>query len=183
MELYEIITKNGVTYRMNRFHQNLKNGVLEYFVDGEGHKKTKSFSVINADIPEVGELSWLSICKIHDAYGLDVSNEYAEQKVAGIVSKQYMLSKYALYSKAKELLDTIENVDSFFEILYCDYFLAMVGMYSLDVIGLDEYLDKADSDYDSTLCLYKENPTSTREYIAIKYGERYAELIDKLLIA
>jgi len=67
MELIKIKLKDGYTYRLNRFPQEIKNGKLEYFTYDEGYKKTTKFEIMNNSLPELNrELSWLDICKIHD---------------------------------------------------------------------------------------------------------------------
>ena len=184
MELFEIKTKTGMIYKMNRFPQEVKNDTLQYFVYGEGYKKTKRFNRIVANIPELNEeLSWLEICKIHEVYGIDVSNEYAEQKTAGFISKRTVLSKYWMYSKIKDILNTIENSEWFFNLLSCDHTLSMFGIYSFDIIELDKVLNRLDSEYDNINCLYKGKNVSMSEYIDLKYGKQYTEMIDRLLEA
>ena len=180
MKIYEIKTREGIIYkRVSEFDR--PSNTLEYFIYGKGHLKTKSFRILpDVELPDRWDnLSWLEICKIHEKYGIEISNEFAECKTAGIISRQTIYGKYSLYQKIKNILP--ENFDAFFEILPCDYLLSCFGMYSFDVCRLDQIFSKLDVEYNDVECTYKGETISMREYVALKYGADYVKLIDVLI--
>jgi len=107
-----------------------------------------------------------------------VSNEYTECKVPGIVSRSIILGKYALYSKIKDIVNSIDP--EFFDLLNCDYLPGLFGYYSIDIIALDDKLHKLDPEYDNINCTYHGNNVSMAEYVKLKYGKIYVEIIDRL---
>ena len=175
--------KKRDSFLLNCFPQTIKNGVLTYFIYSKGYLKTKAFNIVNGiTLPErYDKLSWLDICKIHEKYGIEVSNNYAECKTAGLVSRQTILGKYKIYSIIKDILP--ENDDSFFDLLKCEYFGSCFGLFSFDIIGTDDNLSKNDKEYDNVKCTYKgKENVSMNEYISEKYGFEYNKIIDKLLL-
>jgi hypothetical protein len=158
-----------------------KKGNFNYFIRGNGWKKTKSFTVIEDDfLLNRGEdgINELYIGKVFDKYGIEVAETYANCITAGIVARQTAYGYGVLYQKIKNILPS-DFDNSFFKLLKCDYWLACFGLFSLDIVWLDDYFMKNDVDYDNVKCTYKgtEN-VSLREYITLKYGVEYANLID-----
>ena len=170
----------GKEYRLLRFPTSIKNGVCEYFTYGKGYKKTRKFQVLDIDMPDRWEkLSWLQLCRIHEKYGIGVSNEYAECKVAGMISRQTMNGKYTFYEKIKDIIP--ENFDDFFELLPCEFGLSLFGMYLFDIVKFDRILSKMDPEYSDIDCTYKGEKCSMKEYVGKKYGENYVNIIEKLI--
>lgn len=165
-----------------RFPYSMENDTtFMYFINGEGYKKTKSFQVIDADLPDFwDELSWLHIVRIYDEYGEYVAHSYANNKTAGIVSLQTLRGFYALYKKAQSVIDDSFS-PIFFDMCKCDYMLSCFGVFCLDIIKLDERLSSFDGDYDCVNCTYKGVKTSMSEYIENIYGEKYKKAIDLML--
>lgn len=180
MKIVAIGKKNNLIY-FPYSDITIKNNTVEYFIYGQGHKKTKCFTILEGvEVPDRwSELSWLQICKIHELYGIHVSNMHASCKTAGIVSKQTILGYYSIYTKIKDLIP--ENFDGFFDYLSCDYMLSCFGMYSFDIVSFDKKMSQIDSDYNNVECTYKGNKCSLSEYITLKYGEVYRNIIDKLI--
>lgn len=164
-----------------RFPQSIKGDKLEYFIRGEGYKKTKVFEILDVELPETHEPNWFEICEIMDEYGIHVAKEYAERKVAGIIAAQTVEGYYFIYQKIKDHLP--EHFDySFFDMMKCDYMLSCIGMYTLDIVGLDNRLAKIDPEYDNELCTYRKKcNVSMNKYVGLKYGEDYNKLIDLAL--
>lgn len=183
MEIFKIKTPDGFEYRMNHFPQSVKNGKLEYWTQGEGYKKTKRFEIIEVNLPDRRDfVSWLQICKICLDFGIEVANEYAEQKTAGIVSRLFTRSRLGLYGKAKYYLEKIEDADLFFEnFIRPDYWLSLGGIWSLDVFYLDSMLAKYDSNYDKDNALYCGNPCSMKEYMLKKFSENHVKVIELMI--
>lgn len=169
MKIFQIKDKNVPENWSNKIN---KDGVLEYFTKETGHKKTKKFSFIEVDLPE--NPSWLEVVKINIQYGEDVALEFAQWKTAGIVAWAYLNAKTLMYQKSKEHWDRIETnlANQLFEkFAIQDYFLALCGGGSLDVIKLDEVLFREDNEFNPSSCLYRGKPCSTMEYLEIKYGQ------------
>lgn len=183
MKIFEVQDKElGTIFLADCFPQTLKSDKLEYFVYGHGYKKTKKFKVLEGDMPETyQELSWLDIAVIHEKFGIEVANEYAKRKVAGIISRQTANGYASIYQKIKHLIaDGFDH--SFFELLKCDYFMACFGMYQLDIIALDEKLSKIDPTYDCQNATYGDiKDCSMKQYIEIKYGKLCADVVDAAL--
>lgn len=184
MKIFKINSKEGIIYRMDIFPTSLSkdNKTIEFFTYGSGYRKTRKFEALEVELPDRWEkLSWLSICKIHELYGIGISEEYANNKTAGIVARQTILGKYSLYNKIKDIIPTDTNFDSFFDLLKCDYMLSCFGLYILDIINLDETLSKLDPDYNNNEATYKGETYSMNQYINQKYGATYSAVIEKLL--
>lgn len=183
MEVIKIRRRSGDVFIPHRFPSDIKNNgkSLKYWIYGEGHKRTNSFEVLDEKLPDKWDrLPWLDIMYIHEKYGLNVSNEYADAKVAGIVSRQNVLSRYALFAKARHLLDP-ETDREFFDLIKAEYMLSCFGCYMIDIVATDKEFSKADPEYDSENATYKGKPCSMDGYVKAKFGERYAAIIDAML--
>lgn len=157
----------------------IKNGKLEYFKRGEGWKKTSSYEILDIELPDRWtKMSWFQIAKICDKYGIEVANEYADCKVAGIISRQTAHGYTIIYQKIKNIIP--DNFDeSFFELLKCDYMLSCVGVFSLDITALDEKFAQLDSEYNPNQCTYKgKENVSLKDYVTEKYGKPYSDIIE-----
>lgn len=175
------LIKVGDRYFANSWRTEIdKNGSFEYFVSGEGWKKTKKFTVVDGvELPERWDknLTWLDVARLYDQYGIEVANVYAECMTAGIVSKQTARGYGLIYGKIKHLID--ENFDSkFFELLRCDYMLSCFGLFLLGIIGLDDKFGKMDSEYNPSDVKYKGKDCSMRQYVLQKYGQKYVDIIE-----
>jgi hypothetical protein len=158
-----------------------KKGVLEYFIYGEGWKKTKSFTVVpDVELPDKwSELSWLQITEYMDLYGIEVANTYAETKTAGIVSRQTVYGYHFIYKQIKHLapFDAV-----FFECLKVDYFLACIGTGFFDIVATDKALSDVDKEYNGTECIFRtEKNVSMNNYVQQKYGDKAVQIIDTLI--
>lgn len=169
----------GTKFRLDRFPQEIKNGTLTYFEHGKGYKKTAHFTILEAELPDVWDRSWLEICKITEKYGMEVGVEYADTKVAGIIAMQMLKGYFSLYEKIKDILP--ENFDSFFEILRFDYMLSCFGLYLFDIVALDKKLGEVDPEYLDEEATYRGEKCSMSEYVCKKYGEDYNKVIERLL--
>lgn len=181
MDIVQI--KTGEKFLL-RFPQSIKNGKFEYFVSGQGYKKTKVFKVLSVELPELTAWSHWDICKIMDQYGEHIAKEYMEVRVAGIVALRFLLARYAFYKKALNHIPENKqdlNFIKFFEMLPFDYFLSLIGIYTLDVAKFDSMLGKLDSDYKPDECTYKNESTSLHDYVNLKYGIEYGNFIESLL--
>lgn len=180
------LKKSGLYYILGEGSMNEidKNGLFNYFVRGNGWKKTKTFTVIEDDFllnRDDKGIDELYIAKVFDKYGIDVAEFYAGCITAGIVARQKAYGCGLMYQKIKDILP--KNFDnSFFKLLKCDYWLSCFGSYSLDIIWLDYYFSKQDSDYDNVKSTYKDKENvSMSEYVALKYGDDYVKIIDRCM--
>ena len=178
MDLIRVKIGKEFTYRLTGIRQEVKNGTFQYFTQGEGWKKTKRFEIMPVQMPGRWDVkSWLEIAKICDQYGIDVAEVYANALTAGIVARQTARGYHFIYSKIKHLIDENFNPE-FFELLRCDYMLACFGLFAIDIVGLDQTFSKIDADYDAEKATYQGRPCSMREYVQIKYGDKYVEVIE-----
>jgi len=150
---------------------------LEYFIQGEGYKKTVKFEVVGTI--EFEKKSWYEIAKITDKYGLEVGYEFANMKTAGIIARQTARGYCAIYRKIKDIIPEDFNED-FFDCLKTTYTLACIGCDSFDIGDTDEALGRLDPEYNDAECTYKGKIVSMREYVTEKYGKIYAVIINKL---
>lgn len=179
MKVFQVKNKNVLENWSNKVN---KDGILEYFTKEFGYKKTKKFSFVEVSFPE--NPSWLEVVKINLQYGEDVALEFANQKTAGIVAWAYLNAKTLMYQKSKQYWDGIETslANRLFEkFAIQDYFLSLCGVGSLDIIKLDEILHKEDKEYDPLAYTYRGKPTSTMEYIKIKYGHNIALALEAMI--
>ena len=78
MKVVKVKRKKEILFFPNTFPQGVKGQSFEYFIRGEGYKKTKAFEFLNEEIPERWSgLSWLEIMYIHEKYGRYCSIIYA----------------------------------------------------------------------------------------------------------
>lgn len=175
--------KSGEVFLL-RFPQSiLKNGKLEYFVLGQGYKQTKSFEVFESeDLYEYYDkrINELYVAQMYDKYGIEVASEYADCLVAGIIARQTAYGFGIIYQKIKDILPSNFSND-FFKLLKCDYMLSCYGMYVLDIIKLDKMFSNLDAEYDNMACKYKGNSCSMNEYVKLKFGVEYANIIKALI--
>jgi len=174
------IKKTGMFFPL-AFPQEIKNNKLNYFIQGEGYKKTTQFEILSDEFPEKWDaLSWLDIAKLSDTYGLEVGAYYADCKVAGIIARQTANGYMITYKKIKDIIP--ENFDTvFFECLRNDYMCACYGLYLFDIIATDNALSAINPDYDAINCTYKNKKCSMSEYVELYYGIDYKKIIDRLL--
>lgn len=175
------IKRTGEYFLLDSFN-NIKNGILTYFKYGEGYKKTKEFNIINDD--ELLELfdtniNELYVAKITSKYGVNVGSEYANRLVPGITAIQTANELCYIYEKIKNILPKNFNND-FFKLLKCEYIFSCFGIYELDIIQLDKALSKLDPNYDNEKCTYKNNLCTMDEYITLKFGEPYSNIVKRL---
>lgn len=175
------LKKENIYIPLN-WNNEIKNNVLSYFIYGEGYKKTKSFKILDEKLPEKYEnnLSWFDIILIHDKFGIEISNEYAETKTAGIVSRQTIYGYHFTYKIIKDIIPNNFNHD-FFKCLAYDYHLACIGIYLFDIVATDKCFSRIDSEYNPTECTYKNLSCNMNEYVLQKYGESYVNIINKLM--
>lgn len=178
------LLKVGSIYLPNCYPSEVdKNGVLEYFIKGHGWKKTKKYKIIEGvDLPDRSSiLSWLDIAILFDKYGMEVANQYADNKTAGIISRDTVMKYGTIYRLIKQELP--ENFDPlFFDCLTLDYMCALFGLFLFDISETDKKLSQIDRYYNNVKCTYKGKPTvSMKEYIDLKYGPAYSKIIDILI--
>jgi hypothetical protein len=160
-----------------------ENGVLEYFVYGSGYKKTKNFTMLEIVVPD--KPSWLDIVNLKIGYGIEVAGYLAEQKTAGCMAKTQTNAKTHLYIKSKEHWDNIEHSlrDTLFEkFAIANYFWAHWGIFSLDVIEVDNAFAKDDKEYNPVECTYKGEPNiSSMQYAELKYGKDFSLALQAMI--
>ena len=175
MELYKI--NNGKTYiPKNKWSNELKNGKLTYFVRGEGYHTTKKFEVIDVDLEP--KKNALYIGRVAKEYGYNVAVPLCEEAFGccTISAEKWVVTFQNAYETAIE-----NNIDpSQVAVEVANNFRGFFGM--LDVIFLESKLAGLDNEFEPSKCRYKgKENVSTQEYIAEKYGEPTALLIEKLL--
>lgn len=153
---------------------------LKFWIRGEGHKRTNSFDILPEELPNIWGEPWLDIMYIHEKYGINVSEEYAGCKVAGIVARQNLYSRYALFQKARHLLD-LDTDRKFFELIKTEYLSSCFGLYMIDIVATDKEFSKVDPEYDSENATYRGETCSQEEYIRRKFGDRYAAIINAMI--
>ena len=172
--------KKSNVYLLDGFPQSVKNGVLTYFIMGQGYKKTKAFEYVEGvEMPERWSkvINWLFVAKVFDQYGIEVAERYADCLTAGIVARQSARGYGLIYQKIKHLIDGNFNPE-FFALMRCDYMLSCYGLFMLDIVGMDTAMGKIDPDYIPEQSKYKGRECSMKEYVTIKYGEQYARIIE-----
>jgi hypothetical protein len=167
---------------LNRYPNEVNSkGQFEYFISGQGYKKTKKFKLSDVELPELKTLSWYEISKIYDQYGYYIALEYAEQKTAGCIAGRYANAYYQLYKRAESILTELPDCITFFESLPIDYMLSLIGYASIDIIKYDRQLSIADPLYNDNECTYNGLECSQNQYIAIKYSQSHADAISLML--
>jgi len=152
--------------------------ILEYFIRGEGHKKTKSFKRIKIEIPETKD-NVRDISYFYNLYGKQICLEYlitnnCESWKDHMLNKAIFLSKKLgedLFSKCP---DKLLNIIDF------DWRLACFGIWCFDIVETDKKLKQIIPEYDFEKCEYNEKQTSMREMIQRVFGEIGVEVIEKL---
>lgn len=181
MKVVKVKRGKEILFFPHTFPQTVKGQSFKYFIRGEGYKKTKAFEILDEEIPERWSgLSWLEIMYIHQKYGQYCSIVYAETKCAGIVALENLLSRYALFQKAKHLLCQ-ETDAAFFELVKTDGILSWMGMYQIDITTMDDELGKRDPEYQPELALYHGKPCSMDGYIGQKFGKRYVQIMNAMM--
>lgn len=151
-------------------------GSLEYFIKGQGRKRTKAFEKIEGLPDRWTKLSALEIAKIADQYSSNLAKEYAEQHTCGLMAGQWTRGYHEMYKRTKHILKD-EDVE-LFGMLRCDYMLGIIGVYELDIVGLDEHFGKIDPEYFPEAALYKDKPCSMTNYVLQKYGQHAVDVIN-----
>lgn len=74
MKVVKVKRKKEILFFPHTFPHEVKGQSFEYFISGEGYKKTKAFDILNEEIPEQWSgLSWLEIMYIHNTVGIVLS--------------------------------------------------------------------------------------------------------------
>lgn len=175
MELYKI--NNGKTYILkNEWSNEIKNGKLTYFVKGVGYRTTKNFEIIDVVIEPKKDA--LYIGKIAKEYGLAVAAYLCEEAFgcSQMSAENWVVTFQCAYETAVE-----NNIDpSQVAVEVANNFRGFFSM--LDVTFLESKLAELDNEFEPSRCRYKgKENVSTKEYIAEKYGEPTALLIEKML--
>jgi hypothetical protein len=166
---------------LNRYPHEIKNNNFEYFITGEGYKKTKKFKLSNVDLPDLKKISWYEICRIYDKYGYYVAVEYANFKTCEAISGRYTNAYYQMYKRSESILTQLPDAIPFFESLPIDYWLSFLGHGSIDIIKYDNQLTIDDPQYNNNECTYNGQECSLNQYVAIKYSSLHAEAIHKMI--
>lgn len=182
MQVIRIRRRQGNVFVPHCFPSKITNEgkTLEYWIRGEGYKKTTSFEILPEELPNKWDRPWLDIMYIHEKYSINVSETYAECKVAGIVARQNLYSRYALFQKARHLLNP-ETDREFFELIRTEYLSSCFGFYMIDIVATDKQFSEADPEYDSENATYRGESCSQEEYVRRKFGERYVAIINAMI--
>lgn len=168
------------------FPQAIHKEKLEYFIYGEGYKRTRNFEILPDEIPckwDIG--NFLNVARYGDKYGLEVATYLADALTAGIVAKQTARGAIRKWRAIKEI-DPEFNDPVFFDALKMEYTLSCFGVDFLDINGTDKALAELDPDYNPENCTWLKNgkirrPVSMRQYITMKYGPLYSQIIESLI--
>lgn len=182
MQVIRIRRRQGNVFIPYCFPTKITNNgkTLKYRIRGEGHKRTNSFDILPIELPEMRGLPWLDIMYIHGKYGINVSEEYAGCKVDGFVARQNLYSRYALFQKARHLLN-LETDREFFELIRTEYLSSCFGLYMIDIVATDKQFSEADPEYNSENATYRGESCSQKEYVRRKFGERYVAIINAMI--
>ena len=182
MKVIRVRRRQGNVFVPHCFPSKITNNgkTLKYWIRGEGHKRTNSFDILPEELPNIWSLPWLDIMYIHERYGINVSEEYAWCKVAGIVARQNLYSRYALFQKARQLLNP-ETDREFFELIKAEYLSSCFGLYMIDIVATDTQFSEADHEYDSENATYRGESCSLEKYVRRKFGERYVAIINAMI--
>ena len=91
-----------------------------------------------------------------------------------------IIYRYTLFQKAKHLLCR-ETDAAFFELIKTEGILSWLGMYQIDIIGMDDEFGKRDPEYQPELALYQGKTCSMDGYIEQKFGKRYVQIINAMM--
>ncbi len=83
------------------------------------------------------------------------------------------------FQKAKHLL--CRETDAAFELIKTEGILSWLGMYQIDIIGMDDEFGKRDPEYQPELALYQGKTCSMDGYIEQKFGKRYVQIINAMM--
>lgn len=181
MQIVRVKRKKENLFLPLTFPQKIVGKKFTYFIYGEGYVRTSSYEMQEEELPdEWTELTWLDIMYIHEKYGVFCSEVYAKNKCAGIIAKDATLSRFFLFKKVKHLI-VRETDTSFFELVLPDYLLSCFGVYTLDIVEMDNRFGKSDSEYRPDLTTYRGKPCSMADYIKIKFGERFAQIVKAMI--
>lgn len=139
----------------------IKSDRLEYFQEGQGWKRTKVFESV-AEIEYAK--TWRQVVEINKLYGLTVALASAEYMTAGVVKWAYTMAYIDIARKLTEAGYSMDVFDKCISICRVDYWLALCGVGSFDVIKLDERIRTPDG-------------TSTADHLAALYGIEISEAI------
>ncbi len=184
MQLVKIKSKNLILPLT--FPQKIHKEKLEYFVCGEGYKRTRAFEILPDEIPDKWNVgNFLNVAKCGDKYGLEVAAYLADGLTAGIIAKQMARGAIRKWRAIKEI-DPEFNDPVFFDAIKMEYTLSCFGVDVLDINGTDQALAKLDPDYNPENCTWRKNGkirrhVSIKQYIAAKYGALYAQMLESLI--
>lgn len=136
----------------------IKGDKLEYFQKGKGWKGTKVFELVTEI--EYAK-TWREVVEIHDKYGLDVALSAAEYMTAGIVKWVYVTAYVEIAHKITNAGYNMDVFDKCISICRFDYWMALCGIGSFDVMDLDTRINTPDG-------------VSTAEHLARLYGQEIA---------
>jgi hypothetical protein len=119
----------------------IKGDKLEYWQDGRGWKQTKVFEAV-AEI-EYAE-TWREVIEINRTYGLTVALASAEYMTAGVLKWAYTMAYIDIARKLTEAGFSMDVFEKCIAICRVDYWLALCGTGSFDVIKLDERIRTPD---------------------------------------
>jgi len=121
------------------WHTSVKNGKLEYF--NKGWKKTKVFEQIGeVDYAE----TWGEVVSINNRFGFEVALETAEYLTAGVVKWAYTMAYIDIANKLEGAGFGMDVFEKCISICRPDYWLALCGTGSFDVVDLDNRLHTPD---------------------------------------
>lgn len=179
MELYHITSKKqGETYVIKDWCAEIdKQGRLSYFTYGKGYRKTKSFELVDVELPL--KKDGLYIGEIFAKYGADVASRICEDSFGccKMSADSWVYGFGLAYNVAKEHFaekmgeiptEITNNIRCFF------------GLF--DVEFLEKQLMALDKEYNGYECTYKgETNVSMSDYIERKYGKTANDFVDKLI--
>ena len=178
MEIYRIKTKDGIVHVRKDWSTEIKkNGQLEFFIYGQGYKRTKCFELIEVDLEPKKDA--LYIGEVASNYGDDIASYLCEQAFGCCTMSAQNWTPFFkhVYKIAKE--NFTENEFNGISKEVVNNFRHFIGL--LDVAFLDEALSNLDTDYNCSECTYKGKNVSMAEYVQEKYGEPTMRLIKLLL--
>lgn len=89
---------------------------------------------------------------------------------------------FQIYTFSKGKASVIPgNRCCFFELIKTEGILLWLGMYQIDIIGMDDEFGKRDPEYQPELALYQGKTCSMDGYIEQKFGKRYVQIINAMM--
>lgn len=164
------------------FPQEIKtDGRLEYFLRGEGYKKTKVFTLETLSLPNTLDDA-RDIKQAYDKYGAIVAKTLitnaAEAWQCGVLS---LAINHTDWLANLQSLNTLLNIDNPCELFKLCGFGILFGFPNFSPVELDKYLRSQNLDFEPIECTYKGKTISTRDYVNMKYGIEAVALIEKLI--